>query len=773
MLSWFLNPWMLLGTLAVASPILIHLLNKRRFKIVEWAAMDFLFAADKKNRRRVQLENFILLLLRCLAMLLLALMFARPFLPSNITAILAQAQKVERVILIDDSLSQRVLNGSQPSIETSKESVKELLSQLSGTTATEDWLTVILTSDPDGRVIDNEPLTVTTLNRHLQTVDGIKVSDQVADYTQSLTEVKTYVGGDKNYGRAAYVYTDLRQRDWMVADQADVNSAPNKLLDSIADLSVGTFIVDVAGTEDQNIAITNIRSDGLLVANKVINFIVDVANYGNSTVSDLKVLLQVGEDQPQYQTVPSITPNQTQQLVFPYVFNPINDDSGVLTIEDDQPNAKSYRVRAEIDRQSLTGDTLKNDQLSEDSTRLLAASVIDGISVMLVDGDPSATSERSETHYLRSLDVLGTGLEMTTGTVSDLETASLSDYSVIFLCNVDEVSDDRTAALQQWVGDGGSLVMMPGNRVRAETFNATFYKDAADATDATNVAAAGRGLSPIKLKNISGDPTMAMWSNFEVAPQIHPALEVIIESDASSLGNVDVFSWWTSEMPESLANDGSIEIPLRLNDADNSIAMVDRTFGDGRVIVFTIPGDGDWSMWPSSPTYAPIMVDLISYLAGSTNADNSVALGGSVTIPIDLSAYDNRVIVRDPENEKMETVAKPADPNKPDSVLYKAEFENLARRGFYDVQLTRHSGVQESTLLATNYDARESKLTRLTQTSLDDNFFGDKVAMVSTTGLLDQSIEGGNSELWVMILIGLMAILVTEQFLGWFWGRKR
>jgi len=59
MLTWLLNPWMLL-----ASPILIHLLNKRRFKIVEWAAMDFLFQADKKNRRRVQLENFVLLMLR-------------------------------------------------------------------------------------------------------------------------------------------------------------------------------------------------------------------------------------------------------------------------------------------------------------------------------------------------------------------------------------------------------------------------------------------------------------------------------------------------------------------------------------------------------------------------------------------------------------------------------------------------------------------------------------------------------------------------------------
>jgi len=764
MLSWFLNPWMLLGTLAVASPILIHLLNKRRFKIVEWAAMDFLFAADKKNRRRVQLENFILLLLRCLAMLLLALMLARPFLPSNITAILAQAQKVERVILIDDSLSQRILNGPQPSIDSTKESVKELLSQLAGTTATEDWLTVLLTSSPDQRLIDNEPLTTTTLNRHLQTIDGLECSDQVADYTQSLTELKTYVGGDKSYGRAAYVYTDLRQRDWVVADQADANSAPNKLLDSVADLSIGTFVVDVADSEDQNLAITNIRSDGLLVANKVINFIVDVANYGDATVADLKVLLQIDEDQPQYQTVPSIAPNQTQQLVFAYVFNPISTDDGVLTIQDEQPNSKSYRIRAEIDRQSLTGDTLKNDQLSEDSTRLLAASVIDGISVFLVDGDPSATSQRSETHYLRSLDVLGTGLKMTTGTISDLETASLSDYSVIFLCNVDEASADRTAALQQWVNNGGSLVLMPGNRVRAETFNATFAGEGSEGQG---------GLSPLKLKNISGDPTMAKWANFEVAPQIHPALEVMVQSDATSLGNVDVFSWWTSEMPVTAADDNSIEVPLRLNDSENSIAMVDRTLGDGRVIVFTIPGDGDWSMWPSSPTFAPVMVDLISYLAGSTNADNSIALGGGATIPIDLSAYENRIVVRDPQNEKLETVAKPIDPTQSDSVLYKAEFENLSRRGFYDVQLTRHSGTNESVLLATNYDARESRLTRLSQTALDDNFFGDKVTMVSTTGLLDQSVEGGNSELWVMILIGLMAILFAEQFLGWLWGRKR
>ena len=762
MLTWFLNPWMLLGGLAIASPILIHLLNKRRFKIVEWAAMDFLFEADKKNRRRVQMENFILLLLRCLAMLLLALMLARPFLPSSMTAILQQSQKVERVILLDDSLSQRVLNESQTSLDVGKESLKKLITDLANSNDTEDWLTLMLTSDQSQFLIDNQPLTVNTLSGHLQTIDDITFADSVADYNDALSRMKEHLSGDQNYGRAAYIYTDLRKRDWMPVagvTGADDAQVPNKILQSFASEIEGTYVIDTAGPNDQNLAITSIRADGLLVANKVINFIVEVANFGNTTLTDLRVLLQIGENQPEYKTLASIGPNERQEILFTSVFAPTSSDNDLLAVQEERTQSKDWRIRAEIDRQSLVGDASQLDQLPEDSARLLAASVIDGIPVLLVDGDPSSTSERSETHYLRSLEVLGTGLKMTTATVSDLETASLSDYSVIFLCNVDEVSSDRTAALGQWVSAGGSLVLMPGNRVRAATFNNTFYAE-------------GEGLSPLKLSDITGDPTMATWTNFEVDPQIHPALQVMIDSDASSLGKVDVFSWWTSEMGAD-QDLSSTSIPLRLTDADNSIAMLDRRLEDGRVIVFTIPGDGDWTMWPSSPTFAPVMVDLISYLAGSAVAETSVQLGSNVKIPVDLTAFENRVSLRDPENEKMETVARPLNPDKPDSVLYEAEFDDLSKRGFYDIQLKRHTGEIQSTLVATNYDPRESQLKRLSASALDTSFFGDNVSLVTSKSLTNETVDAGNSELWMMILVGLMGILGIEQFLGWFWGRKR
>ena len=65
--EWMVNPSLFLaGAAAIALPIIIHLLNKRKFIVVDWAAMDFLLDADKKNRRRIRLENLLLLLLRCL-----------------------------------------------------------------------------------------------------------------------------------------------------------------------------------------------------------------------------------------------------------------------------------------------------------------------------------------------------------------------------------------------------------------------------------------------------------------------------------------------------------------------------------------------------------------------------------------------------------------------------------------------------------------------------------------------------------------------------------
>ena len=67
------------GLVCAAGPIVIHLLNRRRYRRVHWAAMDFLREALQRNRRMIELRDIALLALRCLAVFLFGLALARPF----------------------------------------------------------------------------------------------------------------------------------------------------------------------------------------------------------------------------------------------------------------------------------------------------------------------------------------------------------------------------------------------------------------------------------------------------------------------------------------------------------------------------------------------------------------------------------------------------------------------------------------------------------------------------------------------------------------------
>src|SRR5579864_1561502 len=101
MFDLFLNPWaMAAGTLLVSSPIIIHLINRMRFKRIHWAAMEFLLKSQKKNQRRIIIEQIILLLLRILLVLLAGFLIAR-----FIGALAGLQQSSLHVVVLDDTPS--------------------------------------------------------------------------------------------------------------------------------------------------------------------------------------------------------------------------------------------------------------------------------------------------------------------------------------------------------------------------------------------------------------------------------------------------------------------------------------------------------------------------------------------------------------------------------------------------------------------------------------------------------------------------------------------
>lgn len=102
----FLAPLFLAGLAAVALPILLHLRKNRPQKTVAFSSLMFLEASPPVTKRRSRLQDVVLLILRCLALALLVLAFARPFFPSKTKPVTAD-DSVMNFILIDSSASMR------------------------------------------------------------------------------------------------------------------------------------------------------------------------------------------------------------------------------------------------------------------------------------------------------------------------------------------------------------------------------------------------------------------------------------------------------------------------------------------------------------------------------------------------------------------------------------------------------------------------------------------------------------------------------------------
>ena len=122
----FLYPAFLLGALATAVPIVIHLIYRQRALVHRFPALRFLLLADKRTARKFRLHQWLLLLLRVLALLLLALILARPRLVGK-TAHAAALPAQATIIMVDNSLSMQYRDGQESRLQRAKALVERFL----------------------------------------------------------------------------------------------------------------------------------------------------------------------------------------------------------------------------------------------------------------------------------------------------------------------------------------------------------------------------------------------------------------------------------------------------------------------------------------------------------------------------------------------------------------------------------------------------------------------------------------------------------------------
>ncbi|HYK90430.1 MAG TPA: BatA domain-containing protein, partial [Acidobacteriota bacterium] len=101
----FVNPLFLLGAIATATPILLHLIKRERAQRIEFPTLMFLRRISKKAIRFQKLRHLLLLLLRIFALLLIVLAFMRPFRTIQSEAASRGRATRAHIILLDNSMS--------------------------------------------------------------------------------------------------------------------------------------------------------------------------------------------------------------------------------------------------------------------------------------------------------------------------------------------------------------------------------------------------------------------------------------------------------------------------------------------------------------------------------------------------------------------------------------------------------------------------------------------------------------------------------------------
>src|SRR6266550_2706860 len=169
----FLNPILLFGLAAVAAPVLIHLLNRRKYQHIPWGAMRFLRTSVTKNQRRLRIEDWLLLLFRCAILALLAIALARPAIRQASGALFG-GSNVTAVILLDNSYSMSQTDGSSSRFDQAKIVASQVIDSLPSGSK----VSIIVASDIADAII---PQPTADLNLARQTIAAARLTDRSTD----------------------------------------------------------------------------------------------------------------------------------------------------------------------------------------------------------------------------------------------------------------------------------------------------------------------------------------------------------------------------------------------------------------------------------------------------------------------------------------------------------------------------------------------------------------------------------------------------------------
>lgn len=630
----FLNPWyMVAGGAMVSSPVIIHFINRLRYRRIRWAAMEFLLKAQKKNRRRLLIEQLILLLLRCLLVLIAAFLVAR-----FVSAAVLEEDKVAstHVLILDDTLSTRDKWTDQGEKKITLDQGKVQIAQMVeilGRQETPQYLEIYTLSNGKRVFPKDEDVKEGVVGELLTTSSEKKVTEALKTLEPSLIRkapMDAFTLAEKRVGIARplpqgkdgkffiHFVSDFREHDWTQGEEAE---ELRKHVSALGTEDLKVSLVDCAhpfrtGDEQEvkaheNVAVIRFQPEAPVApVGRPVKFTVEIANFGEEGPNDIFVeIYKDGEakyDLEMSRPAPQV-PSPGKSLLYQF--------EGIFK----EPGYHFLRVRLpNLDTEF---------GLHYDNEAYAVIEVREKLDVLIIDGDEDQFKEGPSRDYVELEDLLFAAGQYNPVRKSVAALDTLKDepgrYSAIYFLNVSKLSgitpiakeikpedkpedpkkkpgedkkedgkapeeekpepkyeilnrDPRLDALKDYVRRGGNVAFFMGDKVDAKYYH-----------DVLNDDRIGEGLFPIPLtqtnvnltkediekrrqQRLSGSqPQIVIHRPERSSDEPHPALLGLSQFKDFELAYIEMTGWSLTKAREDWNESYGIEELLSLPNPRN------------------------------------------------------------------------------------------------------------------------------------------------------------------------------------------------------------
>ncbi len=708
----FLNVALLAGMAALAIPLIIHLFHKSRFKVLKWGAMHLLEAVLRSNQRRVRIEQWILLAIRCLIPVALALAMARPIW-KGARALLGEA-KTSTVVMLDNSYSMDAGRAGTTNFAIARDEAQRVISGLQR--GSEVFVALM---GQGGRGLIDSP--TYDLSRVTQALAKTSAGFGTAQIPSALDFAATTLEKMHESTRQVVLLTDFQR----ISFEATEDKLLGSMIARLKNLPIPPSITlwDVGQEVKENIAVESLDFSRLMIGvGQKIQIRANLRNYGTANHPDLRVTLKVdGKDRTASQM--NLGPQAKGQILFSLTF--------------DTPGSHVVEVSTEP------------DALAADNTFLASIPVRDRVPVLLVDGAPGMTSDdiKSETGYLQiALSPFMAGrveqsdlIQTRVISQENLNAKELGEAAVVVLANTRKLGDDQLKALESFVKNGGGLLIFPGDKTDTPWWNGAFSN-----------------LAPLRLGAIAGDLKEGQPSMGIVGQRFdNPALELFNDPRNGSLSDAAIKVWFKMLAPERSGGPLDPVVLARLDSGDPFLA--ERMFGEGHIIACATAGDADWSNLPARPSYLPLVQRLCVYLASNVYPPRNLEIGQQLVSFLPADAAGKKARLTGPDGVTLELPVVKKDTH---GVL---EYGPVFTPGLYT--LVPPTGLPSHYVF--NAERKESDTTKLSEAEIDGLAKAHGIPVVRTHAEY-QKIEHKQrfgTEIWKWALWALLVLIFLELIL--------